>query len=429
MRYHLSQNVTHKDIQAAHMPSSARRFKTNATLENQEKKGGAQVGHPGHGRKKASGLGSTILRSPENCPDCHLKLSPKGTKTRTVVEVHQIKAERTILGLERGQCPQCRKVFQPPLPVLPKSLYGNRLLAQAAVMHYLHGISMGRLLDVFGPEVTEGGLIQAFHRLGAICEKAFPRLTQAFRTSPVRQADETGWRTDGHSGYAWIFLSDTVTLFQFRETRSSRVAAEIFGSEPLPGVLIVDRYAGYNRLPVSIQYCYAHLLREVEKLQEEFEDSPEIERFVPRMALSLTHAMKLRGLGLSPLQFLSEAKSIQTKILQEVHHPYTHLAIRRIQQIFKKHKDRLYHWAQDPRIPADNNRAEREIRPTVMARKVSFGSQSKKGAATRSHVMSLLATAKKQLKDLPPENWLYQALNQIALHPLRNIADLLPTPP
>ena len=47
-------------------------------------------------------------------------------------------------------------------------------------------------------------------------------------------------------------------------------------------------------------------------------------------------------------------------------------------------------------VPSDNNRSERELRPTVIARKVSFGSQSEAGAKTREIMMSLLHTLKKR---------------------------------
>ena len=57
-----------------------------------------------------------------------------------------------------------------------------------------------------------------------------------------------------------------------------------------------------------------------------------------------------------------------------------HLGIRRIQDIFRDHKKRLYHWAKNRNIPADTNLAERDLSPTGIARKVSFGSQSDAGA-------------------------------------------------
>jgi hypothetical protein len=76
-----------------------------------------------------------------------------------------------------------------------------------------------------------------------------------------------------------------------------------------------------------------------------------------------------------------------------------HPAIQNIQDIFHQKADRLYHWADDREIPADNNLAERELRPLVIARKISFGSQSEKGARTREILMTVLHTLKKRTPD------------------------------
>jgi hypothetical protein len=62
------------------------------------------------------------------------------------------------------------------------------------------------------------------------------------------------------------------------------------------------------------------------------------------------------------------------------------------QNIFRENTDRLWHWTQDPRVPAENNTAERAVRPLAIARKVSHGSQSVKGRKTRSVLMSILHT-------------------------------------
>ena len=43
---------------------------------------------------------------------------------------------------------------------------------------------------------------------------------------------------------------------------------------------------------------------------------------------------------------------------------------------------------QRPENPPDNNRPERELRPLVIARKISFGSQSAAGACTREVLMT-----------------------------------------
>ena len=46
----------------------------------------------------------------------------------------------------------------------------------------------------------------------------------------------------------------------------------------------------------------------------------------------------------------------------------------------------------DPQVPADNNAAERSLQPLVISRKISGGSRSPTGSATRMTLASLFGT-------------------------------------
>lgn len=413
----------------AHTPSSRIDYKENSQAENQLKKGGAKLGHKGHGREacKAELADEVIkLAAPKRCNNCDTDLNAKDSRERTVIESVPLVAKKVVYRCERGICPKCFRIYPSHPPVLRKSLYGNSLLAQAAVMHFVHGITIGKVLTILGENVTFGGIMDAFHRLGRIAQKGREQLINDFRNSAVKHADETGWRNDGASGYAWIFVSPSVSIFEFRNSRSAKVAKEIMGEKPLPGVLVVDRYPGYNQMPINLQYCYAHLLREVTKLEEDFPENAEVRDFTSRFATALTAAIKLRGKKQSLAEFREMATSIKKSIEAMVAEEHKHLGIKKIQQIFWDQRERLYHWAKDPDIPAENNRAERELRPTVIARKVSFGSQSDAGAKTRGSIMTLLGTAKKRLHQESLEDWFKSALDKISENPELNIASLLP---
>jgi hypothetical protein len=97
-------------------------------------------------------------------------------------------------------------------------MYNNRLLRQAATMHYVHGIPTGDITEILGGEVSEDGLIGSFHRLGQLCMGAQDQLIDRFRKTGVKHADETGWRTDGHSGWSWIFTTRDTSIFKFCES-------------------------------------------------------------------------------------------------------------------------------------------------------------------------------------------------------------------
>jgi transposase len=359
--------------------------------------GGARPGHKGHGRKAgAPEQADRVIALPtlDACPGCGGFLQNKGCRQRTVREVQPLQPQRLHYHWEERYCPRCRRTVQPRPPgVLKRNLLGNALLAHAAVQHYVFGVTLGQLQVQLG--VGSGTLHGALHQMAELFEPACEQLVQDYRLAPVKHADETGWRTNGCNGYAWLFCSEKISLFRFRQTRSGQIARDVMGDQPLRGVLVVDRYGGYNGAPCALQYCYAHLLRAVQDLEKEFPGEVEVMVFVSFLAPLLAQAMGLRSLELTPQEFRAQASELKARIIDWNDNVASHPGVQQIQNIFREHPDQLYHWADDPAVPADNNRAERELRPLVIARKISFGSQSENGARTREVLMSVLHTLRK----------------------------------
>jgi transposase len=380
-------------------PSAKLPVKANTPPTQEPKRKGARPGHPGAGRQafdasQAERVVDVEAAIGDRCPECEAPLEDKGIDSRAVLESRPVKAERVLYRLPKRYCPRCRRTFQPHAPaVLPKSLYGNQLVATATTMHYLHGIPLGKVCDQTG--LGPGSVVEIFHRLARLLAGIPDRLVEEYRQAPGKHADETGWRTSGKNGYTWLFATPRLSLFLFRRTRAASVPQQVFGKTQLPGCLVVDRYGGYNRLPCAIQYCYSHLLREVQNLEKEFPDAAEVTAFVSTAAPQLALAMGLRAQPLSDPEFYQQAAALKAQLMATMEEPSQHLGIRRIQEIFRANADRLYHWADDRQVPAENNLAERDLRPTVIARKVSFGSQSDAGARTRGILMSVLHTLKK----------------------------------
>lgn len=403
-------------------PSAKLPVKANTTRpQNPGASGGARPGHDGHGRQSISAeKADRVVRvsGAETCPDCGGALHEKGCRQRTVVDVEPLRRQTIHYQLQQRYCPRCRRIVRPRAPgVFERHLLGNRLLAHVAMQHYVFGVTLGHLEMQLG--IGNGTLQGALHQLAERLEPACAPLRQAYREAPVKHADETGWRTDGCNGYAWLFCSPQISLFRFRQTRSGQVVQEVLGEALLAGVLVVDRYQGYQRAPCPLQYCYAHLLREVQDLEKEFPEQVEVLVFVSMFAPLLSAAMKLRGQGLDPAEFRSQASQLKDQITDWSQNAAQHPGIQRIQNLFREHPTRLYHWAENVQVPADNNFAERELRSLVIARKISFGSQSKKGDQTREVLMSILHTLRKRGKD--PTARFERSLNALAgdhtIHP------------
>jgi hypothetical protein len=280
---------------------------------------------------------------------------------------------------------------------------------------------MGRICSQTG--LKDGALVDIFHRVARLFGDIPSRLVEKYRHAPVKHADETGWRTDGKRGYAWLFATPTISIFKFTTTRSASVPRAVFGDQQLPGVLVVDRYNAYNKMPCAIQYCYSHLLREVQDLEKEFPNEQEVQTFGATVGPLIALAMKLRAQDSTDAAFLEKANEVKVNLQQEMNAPAVHMGIRRIQDIFVENEARLYHWAGDRRIPADNNLAERDLRPTVIARKTSFCSHSDAGAKTRSTLMTITQTLKKQEYDVAAR--LKEVLDVLAKDPQADPYNLL----
>jgi len=406
-------------------PSSKLPIKPNSQKEHQRNRGGGKPGHKGHGRTSICEEGADEvekIRTGNTCPDCGSILEDKGTRARTVMDCQPVKMKKIVYHLERKRCPKCKKLISARPPgVLARCLYSNQLLAYVAVQHYIYGNTLGQIEKQTG--VGYSSLVDAMHQLAKRLTDVPKSLIQTYRQAPVKHADETGWRTDGQNGYAWLFCTPDISIYRFRGSRSAAVAKEVFGQTPLPGVLVVDRYNGYNKMPCSIQYCYAHLLRTVKDLEKDFPENAEIKAFVEALAPRLANAISLRTLDISDGQFKQQATKIKNEILNIANRQARHPAIQKVQDIFREKAERLYHWAEDRNVPADNNQAERELRPLVIARKISFGSQSDSGARTREILMTVLHTLKKRTPDVTTA--FKSALDKLAERPDSALAKLL----
>lgn len=383
-------------------PSSKIPVKTNSQKAHQRNRGGGKPGHKGHGRASICQEDADRVEKihiDDTCPDCGSILEDKGTKTRTVMDCQPVKMKKVLYHLQRKRCPKCKKLISARPPgVLTKCLYSNQLLSYVAVQHYIYGNTLGQIEKQTG--IGYSSLIDAMHQLSKRLKDVPKALIEAYRQADVKHADETGWRTDGSNGYAWLFCTPQISIFRVRRTRSGSVAKEVFGEKSSRGVLVVDRYNGYNKLPVRIQYCYAHLLRTIKDLEKDFPENTEIKCFVQALTPQLTSAIGLRTLNITERQFKRQAAKIKNEIIGIVNRQARHPAIQKVQDIFRENADRLYHWAEDSNVPADNNLAERELRPLVIARKISFGSQSNAGAKTREILMTVLHTLKKRRPDV-----------------------------
>jgi len=344
-----------------------------------------------------------IIHAVENCSGCGCRLLGGEVKhTRQLLHVPVVPVEVTLhLYLER-ECPQCGKRNSPEVDltgeVVGKSRVSAQTMALIAAMR-----EVGRL-----PIRTIQWQLATFHRLSlsvgeivnvlrVVRDKAKEMrqgLIAELRASPVVHGDETGWREGGENGYLWSFSSPTVRYFEYRKSRGGRVVTELLG-EDFGGVLVSDFYGGYNRMMGRHQRCWVHLLRDIHELGERWPEDGDLAEWAEGVE-GLYHRAR------DWVDAHQEAKQTERVVAQrhfeeelmKLCRPY--LKSERPQRVLCERVERflpeLFVFVADPRVPSDNNAAERALRPVVIARKISGGTRTDQGSTTKGTLASAFGT-------------------------------------
>ena len=375
-------------------PSSRIPVKENSSEESRKRMGGLKAGHAGHGRKRipeAEADEVVDLPAPRVCPIHGNELTEWTTRTKTVVHSRPARAVTRVYTIQRAWCPRCRKYHEGRIPgVMPYFAFSNDLLAQALVDHYRHGIPMGTIARRL--RTGKSALFNAAKRIAQILEPGLGTLREDFRKAENKHADETTWPNDGRNGYAWGFFTENTSLYAFKGTRASSVPKDVFGDGEHIGVLGVDRYGAYNASwKGKMQYCLEHYKRNVRDLMEAEPGNKEYNEHVPRYLELLKVAMTLRTKKHGK-EYDEESLRIRDELLALCSMDVKDGKLKGYFDLMKEKSHRFFQWVCHPEIEAENNLAERRLRPLVTARKVCFGSQSEKGLEIRETLMSIIDT-------------------------------------
>ncbi|MGE5770084.1 MAG: IS66 family transposase, partial [Betaproteobacteria bacterium] len=167
-------------------------------------------------------------------------------------------------------------------------------------------------------------------------------------------------------------------------------AEEVVG-EHRPAVWVSDRYAGQQDLAPAHQVCLAHVLRDV---QYAIDCGDAV--FAPRLRDLLRWAIRIgrRRDALRATTLRHYHARAERRLDALVTLPAAHPAGRELQTAVKAWRSKFFVFLDDPDVPATNNACEREIRPSVVFRKVTGGFRSSWGAHIHAGYRSVTGTAK-----------------------------------
>ncbi len=404
LRYELN------EMKQAPFKSQKRNQKTNSQDEDwpeSGKRAGRKKGHKGSGRKRPQRIDRTVrIEAGETCPDCgHAFSSTAVERTRDVTDIEPIRPTiNTRFVIERGWCPQCRRYHESPVAeALPQRRFGFNLMLFVVYQKVALGLSYGKIKRelslYFGLTISKGELSNIVLEMSRLFGPAYGRLLRLMRQQKVLHVDETGWRVNGDNHWLWVFVNEVVALFLLSKSRGSKVPRALLGDD-FSGHIVSDFYSAYSPLDVAKAKCWAHLLRESHKLTlGKPPPSSDSERNQFHQQL---HQLYLdMGLALLETEVVqSQRAQVQAEMRQSLldfaEKPWQDKNCARIANRIVKYLDELVAWLADPAIPADNNLAERSLRPAVVTRKTSFGSRSKQGGQAFARLLSVIRSWEKQ---------------------------------
>jgi len=254
------------------------------------------------------------------------------------------------------------------------------------------------LAAVHGLALSVGAIVGALQTVAARAEPVVAQIRQRIRASPVAHVDETGWREDGSNGYVWTFSTPAARVF-VRGSRERAVLEHEIGTD-YAGVLVSDFYAAYTSYEGRHQYCWAHLLRDVDELVAQHREDAVVRGWADGVH-ALYQRATVRAAEPDPRVRRQERQRCETE-LRALCAPYLGVAAapqRVLCERITTHLAELFVFVEDPGVPATNNAAERSLRHLVTARKISGGTRSAAGTATKMTLATLFGTWRLQGRD------------------------------
>ena len=304
----LRENLESDSSNSSKPPSSDRGAKPRprARRKPSGRKRGGQPGHPGQWRKlfppeQCRKIEDHYPQQCENCGSHDLEDCGEEPYRHQVLEIPPLKLLIDEHRLHWQECLRCGQWVRAELPEgVSMAGYGPRLTALIVIFGSFfrasYRMTQALVGDLFGVRIALGTIRKLRQRVSEAVAAPVAEAKRYVQRSGVVHADETSYKQgngDGENpanrgGWLWVVASPLVAYFEIQLSRAATVAQELLGD--FTGVLVSDRYKGYIWVDSSRrQLCWAHLIRNFEKMAGRLGRSGEIGHELVEGAKRLFH--------------------------------------------------------------------------------------------------------------------------------------------
>jgi transposase len=386
----------------------------------------------------------TMAEDERICSICGQVMVEMGDQAEESEEITVVGVEYKILK-HRRQKYRCRcneQVVTAPGPerLIPGGRYSVDFAVHVAEGKYLDHLPLERQAKAMGRAglaIDSQTLWDQIDALARQLEPTYEALCSRVLDCDVVYADETFWRNheNGDTGkwWTWCVASEEIATYRILKQRSQAAAEQILRG--FDGVAMTDGYGAYQALAragpnLKLAHCWAHVRRKFLEGEDAYPELSkqaldrigalfEIERGLPRAGPAVSDGERAGILDLRRRIRQESSKRIVNDLLT--------WALERRGAVLPRSKmgkaitymlelwEGMTRFLDDPRIPIDNNAAERALRGVVVGRKNHYGSRSKRGTEVAAIFYTLFETAK--LSQVDPRTYVTRAARRAIARP------------
>ena len=368
------------------------------TDDKSKKKKGGQVGHPNTNREQSEDYHSFQRQRifAKICGKCNLPIQRvNALKQKVLLDiVINPSIVKMIIESERQWCTTCKtEVNAKDTRTLPFTEYGINTFMMTMILRFKCHSSLSNIATVitisYGLSLSKSEVSNLLKQTKIYFRSRYQKLITTVRKGNIMYNDETGWLVNGQSAWMWIMANKQTTVYIAAESRGRGIMEYIYGNSQSRSMH--DGLGSYLKsIPRDKHlYCWAHFLRFC--FEETVGEKKDSQGISIRDTLITLYRLKREypDCSLKKLEFTLISKLDEILQVQS-----SNSSIKAIQKRLKVQKDGLVRallYSPD----GTNNLAERELRPIVIHKKISYGSDTFTGMETTAILGSIMQTLAK----------------------------------
>jgi transposase len=371
------------------------------------KRRGGQKGHKKHSRElvPVDQCKEVIVCQPQACRRCGgtVKQTDVQPRRHQVWEIPPIVPVIVEYQLFTGRCACCGITTQAELPQgVPRGQCGPRLAAFTGLLmgHFRQSRRRAAafISDLLNVPCSAAWTVKIQNRVSEALEQPYNDLKSQLSAQRQLFVDESPTKQGNDKAWTWVAVASTFTVFGIFLSRGRESLKALVGN--YSGIIINCDRAKMYLDGKTLQWCWAHLKRDIQKLID----------YRNNQVKRLGHDLMRQEKRLFHLWWRYKSGELKWRTFRRhvlpIKKEFNSLLIRGkfsgnpklvgFCEELLSHRDWLWTFTNIQGIEPTNNEAERSLRPAVIHRKLTFGTQSDAGSRFLERIMTVTETCRRQ---------------------------------